>query len=161
LRDDLKRTLETVLAEADDFTDLRWPYETYVGETSTISSLLATENPRDIVIEGTLTAKRIVARAFGPAGTGRSVSLGHREPLTYREGLSILPGVRSANALKDRGIGEMKLVAQDILRYVGDGSKTAVLLAQAMLEYGNDSLKRGYLPRDVVRGMETAVALAL
>ncbi|HXU35408.1 MAG TPA: chaperonin GroEL [Blastocatellia bacterium] len=158
LHDDLKKTIEAVLTGSESFTDLQWPYETRaIGEPATISSLLAVENPRDIVIEGTLEVKRVIGKAIGPAGLGRSTSVGGREPITYKEGFNILRGLKSANPLQDRGINEMRRVARDILNYAGDGSKTAILLAQAMLENGNETLKRGYLARDVIHGMKTAV----
>lgn len=162
LHDNLKKTIESVLSGSDGLADLQWPYETRtVAEATSISALLAIENPRDIVVEGTLEVKRVIAKAIGPAGLGRSISVDGREPVTYKDGFNILRGLRSANPLQERGIDAMRRVARDVGKQVGDGSKTALLLAQAMLENGNDAIKRGYLARDVIRGMKRALDIVV
>jgi hypothetical protein len=128
LRESIKKTIEVVLRGNENWEDLQWPYETRsTAEANTVSSLLSIENPRDIVIEGTLDIKRIISKAFGPSGLGRSVAIRSKEKITHREGINIIQGIQSANPLQQQGINEMRLIAEEILNSAGDGSKTAIL----------------------------------
>lgn len=158
LRESLRRTIENTLANYKGEEDLLWPYDTRsASESITLGSLLTTENPLDIVVRGTQSLKRVISNALGPAGLNVSVSVGGREQMPYKQGSIILQSIRSANPLEQFGIEQMRLIAREVSRFNGDGTKTAVLLAQSMLEHGNDALKRGYLPKDIVRGMNQAV----
>jgi chaperonin GroEL len=55
----------------------------------------------------------------------------------------------------------MRLVSAETFNFCGDASKLSVLLAVSMLEHGQEAIDRGYVPRDVVQGMERAVEKAV
>ncbi len=55
----------------------------------------------------------------------------------------------------------MRQVANMVKDRVGDGTKLAIILANEFIERGYAALKHGYLPRDVVHGMDTAVEKAI
>lgn len=162
LREALRRTIEAVLGGQEGEEELTWPYDTLkASQPATIETLLASGNPREFVIRGTQTARRIVAKAFGPAGTSYSVSIGNQEARPYKQGSKIVQGVRPINPLERRGVKQMQWVVQEVNDAVGDGTKTGVLLAQEMMEGGSKLLDKGFQHRDVINGMRMAVDRAV
>jgi len=157
LREDLSKTLQFVLSRVEHDGDLLWPYDTQKVAIAPGASLVSTENPRDLFVQGTQSVLRRIGKAFGPAGTQFSVSVGNREPMPYKHGYSIVQGMRATNPLEGRGVREMQLVAQEVNTLVGDGTKIAVLIAQAMIEQGHEALKRGYLHGEVIEGIKKAL----
>lgn len=158
LRDDLRKTLQATAAEKGKEEDLLWPYDTsLVNETASRPSMIITGNPRDIVIQGTRAVVNQIGRAIGPAGIHYSSSISGKEPMPYKQGSSIAQGVSSVNPLEQRGIRELQVVAQEVYRLAGDGTKTGMLIAQSMMEQGNELLKQGKLAKDLIRGMEVAI----
>ena len=114
-----------------------------------------------MVIQGTQVVRRIVAKAFGPAGTSYSVSIDNREARPYKQGSKIVQGIRPMNPFERRGVRQMQLVVQEIDDAIGDGTKTGIILAQEMMERGSELLSRGSQHGDVIRGMKMAVERAV
>lgn len=154
----LKNTIESALVESDDDQELRWPYDTFVvkqlvGTNATIS----VENPRQIILRGMAEAERLISRAFGPLGTNVSITLSPHQVVFRKQGLLIAQGIHSANPIEENGIEQMRKVGQVMSDTVGDGTKTAMLLARALVEGGQSALSQGHKLHDVLRGMERGV----
>jgi chaperonin GroEL len=162
LRESLRKTIEAVLGGHKDEDELPWPYDTLkASQPSTVASLLAAGNPRELVMHGTQAVRRIVAKAFGPAGTSYSVSIDNQEARPYKQGSKIVQGIRPINPLERRGVKQMQWIVQEVSDAVGDGTKTGVLLGQEMMERGSELLDRGFQHIDVIRGMRMAVDKAI
>lgn len=157
LREALRRTIEAVVAGKELEEDLLWPYDTSKAVSSPGVSLLTSENPRDLVAQGAKIVAKRIAKAIGPAGRRFSVSIGNREPMPHKRGYNIAQGVRAVNPLEGRGIRQMQRVAEEINNIVGDGTKFGILVAQSLIEQGNDAFKRGFLPREVLAGMKRGI----
>src|SRR5262249_37448410 len=125
------------------------------------ASLIASEGPREIVIHGLRTVARRIAAAFGPAGTYISVPINDGRPVPSKHGLLIAKSTNSIVPLEQIGIHEIRLASHELFDSVGDGTKSVMLLASAMIEFGNNELKRGYPANELIHGMEKAVRLAL
>jgi chaperonin GroEL len=161
LLDVLKKTIEAALAAGDDDQELRWPYDTFairqlVGANATIS----VENPQQIILRGMAEAERLVSRALGPRGTDVSVAVSAGRVAPQKRGLDIAQGIHSANSIEENGIEQMRKVGRAISDRVGDGTKTAMLLAHALVEGGLSALAQGHPLHDVLRGMEKGVVSA-
>lgn len=158
----LKNTIQAVVAGEKPEEELVWPYDTsIINEIAAQPSMIITGNPRDVLIQGTRAVLNNIGEAIGPAGAHFSFSIGGREPMPYKQGINIVQGIRSTNPLEQRGIRELQVVAQEVYRFAGDGTKTGILLAQAMMEQGNEVLKRGVLAKDLLRRMEGAIDFVL
>jgi hypothetical protein len=162
LKKSLKKTIEVTFNSLDD-DELPWPYNPLApGASGSMGSILALNNPRDVVIQGTKSVWKLIAKSLGPAGAYVSVqSGGPGEQVSQKRGLVISQGSHSTNPLEIRGIELIKLIADAVYKRVGDYSKTAILFAYSMLEHGNSALKRGYPPRYVIQGMKKAVDFAI
>ena len=157
----LEGTIRAVLSDSNDDQELRWPYDTFVvkqlvGTNATIS----VENPRQIIVRGMAQAARLISRAFGPRGANVSVTLSSHQVVSHKQGLIIVQGIHSANSIEENGIVQMRKVAHFISDAVGDGTKTAMLLAHALVEGGQSALSQGHPLKDVLLGMEKGVSAA-
>jgi chaperonin GroEL len=98
-----------------------------------------------------------MAGAYGPEGTSVELSIVAGQPNPYKEGTQIARGIRSSNPLEARGIDSMRELAVEVRDVVGDATKTAVILAHAMLKSGGEAVEHGFSPKNVTRSMERAI----
>lgn len=161
LTNNLTKTITAVLLENESDQELRWPYDTFAlkGLPFT-SSVISVDSPQAILLNGMAAAERLVARALGPRGTNVSVALPHDQIVSRKRGIAIVEGVHSANSIEENGIEQMRKVGRAMSGAVGDGSKTAMLLAHALVEGGQSSLSRGHAVHDILRGMQRAMTAA-
>jgi chaperonin GroEL len=157
LRKSIAATLKQVLAGEDVFPELGWPYETVPSRREQgTGSLVPATDARDRVIRGAQMVRDAVAYAFGPRGAHVSVNVGEGQQRYYKKGTDIAGAIHSSERLEEIGIDHAKTLASEMLSRVGDGSKTAVLIFQKMLDLGSLALKRNHSPGEVLRGMDRA-----
>ena len=106
------------------------------------------------MLRGAKLVESLIRRSYGPHGIYTLISSKGGKQLTYRRGLVIANNTRSENENERKGIKQMTKVSEEVYGSVGDFSKTAILLAHAMVENGQAAIARGFLPKDVIRGME-------
>lgn len=157
LRKSISATLKKVISGEDISLELNWPYETSPSRKENKGGLLLpAADGRDIVIRGAQLVRDPIALAFGPRGSHISLSAGAHEQVYYRQGAKIAKAISSAQRLEQIGINHANALGSEMLQRVGDGSKTAILIFQKMLEAGNQALKRGHSHTDVLHGMARA-----
>jgi chaperonin GroEL len=162
LKKKITATLKQVLAGEDLLPELGWPYDTsLIPAEQTSGQLIPARDARDAVVHGARIVREAVAYAFGPHGGRISANLGQDQQRYYKRGTDIASSIHSSETLESTGISESRQLAIDMRNTVGDGSKTAVLLFQQMLESGNAALKRNHPRNDVLRGMERAVEVVV
>jgi chaperonin GroEL len=155
LKKAITATLKKVLEGEDVVPELTWPYDTSpFRENDHGSSLIAATSGRERVIRGTRMVRDALASAFGPNGMSISINVAHGRNVFHKKGTAIASSIRSSEPLEIAGIDHARGVASEMRDSVGDGSKTAVLLFQRMLESGCLALKRNHQLRDLLRGME-------
>jgi chaperonin GroEL len=157
----LVSTIGAVLSDGKGEHELEWPYDTsiakqFAGGNSTIS----VENPRQIIIHGMAQVERLILKAFGPFGTNVSVGLSGHQIVSHKQGSVIANGVRSANPIEENGIEQMRKVSRLMSERVGDGTKTAMLLAHAFVAGGHSAISQGHPLKEVLDGMERALTVA-
>lgn len=158
LKKAITATVKQVLAGEDVVPELGWPYDTSpFRKEHRAGSLVPGSDARDVVIRGVRMVRDAVSYAFGPHGSHVSVNVGHDQHRYYKKGADIASSIHSLERLEEIGIAHARELAKEMRDSVGDGSKTAVLLFQRMLEAGNVALKRNHPVNEVVRGMERAV----
>src|SRR5258707_3881485 len=67
LRDNLRKAIQAVLESTDLKEELTWPYETSRASAPSSATLLTSENPRDLVVQGTKLVAERMGKALGPA----------------------------------------------------------------------------------------------
>jgi chaperonin GroEL len=164
-REDLEKsitlTLKRILTGEDAFEDLRWTYDTNLLRTSRrVGSFVSSDDAMPSVLRGAKLVHDSIAKAFGPHGTNVSLSSRFGNSRSLRSGVYIAASVQSADALETKGIEHMRILSQEMSAAVGDGAKMAVLIAYALLEYGQKAIKEGAVLRDLIHGMDAAVELA-
>jgi len=162
LKDDITKTLRENLSRSDAEEDLSWPYDTFdLAVSGRIGRLVHSEDARTYVVEGAELVSMSLAPAFGP--TGKRVSVMMQElgrQVAFRRGDRIAQRIRSGDPLKAHGVLQMARLAQEVLRNVGDATKTGVFLASSMLKAGNAALRAGHTSNGVLAGMQRAAETA-
>lgn len=157
LKKSLVSTLRQVLAGEDVSPELGWPYDTSpFGQEPRIGTLVPAGNARDVVIRGARMVCDALRYAFGPHGTHVSVTVANEQHNYYKGGAVIARHLHSVDPLEATGVEHARQLAVEMRASRGDGSKTAVILFERLLESGGAALKRGHPRSDVLRGMERA-----
>ncbi len=95
---------------------------------------------------------------LGPAG--RNVLLEKRggTPHITKDGVTVAKEIHLEDPFENMGAQLIKEVAQKTADSAGDGTTTATVLAQTMVDWGFRMVERGAKPVDLKRGIEKAVA---
>ena len=162
LRVAITGTLKSLLAGFDVYEDLRWPYDTNALQAMrNINSLVPSEEGTVSVIKGARLVRDACATALGPHGTNISVSPAIGLTRFDRSGVVIAEATTSSDPLQRKGIEHANRLAQEMNAAVGDGSKTAILIFQELVEQGHTALKAGVVLRDLIHEMDASVEAAV
>ena len=82
-------------------------------------------------------------------------------PLITKDGATVARHIELVDKLENVGAQAIKEVALRMEELVGDGTTTATVIAQAILQKGMRYLAVGINPRDLIRGINLAVAAAV
>ena len=98
---------------------------------------------------------------IGPKG--RNVVLGKKfgSPVITNDGVTIAKEIELEDAFENMGAQLVREVATKTNDAAGDGTTTATVLAQAMVNEGMKNVAAGANPMDVRRGMQKAVKVAV
>ncbi|MCK5889752.1 MAG: molecular chaperone GroEL, partial [Methylococcales bacterium] len=99
-----------------------------------------------------------VAVTYGSAGP--AVMIQHiadgLTPVFTRDGVTIARSISCADRVEELGARMLRDVAGAVSRKVGDGTTTAILLAQAIAEQCMPRIKAGFHPVRIKQGMDMA-----
>ncbi len=155
-------TLKSLITGFDVYEDLRWPYDTQaLASLKNINSLIPAQEGTAAVIKGARLVRDACATALGPHGTNISVSAAFGDSRFDRSGVVIAGATTSYDPLQQKGIEHARRLAQEMKAASGDGSKTAILLFQEMVEAGQKQLDAGIALRDLIHEMDASVELAV
>jgi chaperonin GroEL len=162
LRLAITATLKSLLAGFDVYEDLRWPYDTHALQAMrNINSLVPAQEGTVSVIKGARLVRDACATALGPHGTNISVSPTFGLTRFDRSGVVIAGATTSSDPLQRKGIEHANRLAQEMNAVVGDGSKTAILMFQELVEKGYKALQAGAVLRDLIHDMDVSVEAAV
>jgi len=157
LKKSITATLKQVLAGEDIIPELGWPYDTsQFPQQQRVGSLVPASDAQDVILRGVRMVRDALAYAFGPRSAQVSVNVAPHQQQYFRKGVLIARAIHSADRLEGIGIHHATGLAQEMSNRVGDGTKTAVLLFEKMLELGNIALKQSYPRPEILLGMERA-----
>lgn len=118
------------------------------------------EKSREAILRGVDLLADAVKVTLGPKG--RNVVIGRRfighDPVVSKDGVTVANVVNPEDPTEQIGADLIRGAAQKTVDNAGDGTTSSVVLAQAMLHAGFESLKSGASPTAVKRGMDKACA---
>lgn len=115
------------------------------------------ERARNLLKKGANTLVDTVKITLGPKGKNVILDKGFGAPTVTNDGVSIAKEIELKNKFENMGAELMKEVAEKTKDSAGDGTTTAVVLAQAMINEGLKYVSMGVNPNGIKRGIELAV----
>ena len=115
---------------------------------------------RDQLLSGVNKMANAVRVTLGPKGRNVLIEKSFGAPLVTKDGVTVAKEIEIENKLENMGAQMVKEVASKTSDVAGDGTTTATVLAQTIVNEGNRNLAAGANPMDLKRGIDKAVAAA-
>jgi len=113
---------------------------------------------RDGLKRGVDALANAVKVTLGPKGRNVIISKAFGAPTVTKDGVSVAKEIELENELENMGAQMLKEVASQTNDAAGDGTTTATVLAQAIVNEGLRNVAAGANPMDLKRGIDKAVA---
>ena len=113
---------------------------------------------REKVLEGVNIIADAVKVTLGPKGRNVLIQKSFGAPRSTKDGVSVAKEIELKDAQRNLGAQLIREVASKQNDHSGDGTTTATVLAQAIVNHGHKVISAGANPMDVKRGMDKAVA---
>ena len=115
--------------------------------------------------QGMLTGVNILADTvkvtLGPKGRNVIIDKSFGAPTVTKDGVSVAKELELQDKFENMGAQMVKTVASQTSDEAGDGTTTATVLAQSIVNEGLKSVAAGFNPMDLKRGIDKAVAAAV
>jgi chaperonin GroEL len=119
----------------------------------------------DAARQGMLAGVNILADAvkvtLGPKGRNVILDKSFGAPTVTKDGVSVAKEIELQDKFENMGAQMVKTVASQTSDEAGDGTTTATVLAQSIVNEGLKSVAAGFNPMDLKRGIDKAVAAAV
>ena len=98
---------------------------------------------------------------LGPKGRNVVLDKSFGAPTVTKDGVSVAKEIELENKFENMGAQMLKQVASQTSDEAGDGTTTATVLAQSIVNEGNKAVAAGMNPMDLKRGIDQAVLAAV
>ncbi len=112
---------------------------------------------RSKMLKGVNTLADAVKVTLGPKGRNVVIEKSFGAPRTTKDGVSVAKEVELEDKIENMGAQMLREVASKTNDEAGDGTTTATVLAQAIVNEGMKSVAAGMNPMDLKRGIDKAV----
>jgi chaperonin GroEL len=116
---------------------------------------------RTRMLAGVNTLANAVKTTLGPKGRNVVLDKSFGAPTVTKDGVSVAKEIELEDKLENMGAQMVKEVASQASDVAGDGTTTATVLAQAIVNEGLKSVAAGMNPMDLKRGIDKAVIAAV
>src|SRR5699024_6753480 len=113
---------------------------------------------RDGIKRGVDALADAVKVTLGPRGRNVIISKSFGAPHVTKDGVSVAKEIELEDALENMGAQMVKEVASKTNDLAGDGTTTATVLAQAIVQEGLKNVTAGANPMELKKGIDNAVA---
>ncbi len=113
---------------------------------------------RDSIKRGVDKLADAVKVTLGPRGRNVIISKSFGAPTVTKDGVSVAKEIELKDALENMGAQMVKEVASKTNDLAGDGTTTATVLAQAIVQEGLKNVTAGANPMELKKGIDRAVA---
>ena len=116
---------------------------------------------RDKMLRGVNVLANAVKVTLGPKGRNVVIQKSFGAPRSTKDGVSVAKEIELEDAFENMGAQMIREVASKTNDKAGDGTTTATVLAQSIVQEGLKSVAAGMNPMDLKRGIDKAVAAVL
>ena len=120
--------------------------------------MLHDDEARQALGRGVAKLARAVRGTLGPRGMNAIIDRPIGTPIISRDGVSIAAEIELEDPFENMGAQVLREVSKQTNEIAGDGTTTATVLADALVQDGLACLARGANPVELVEGLELAVA---
>jgi len=119
------------------------------------------DSARGKMLDGVNVLADAVKVTLGPKGRNVILDKSFGAPTVTKDGVSVAKEIELKDKFENMGAQMVKEVASQANDVAGDGTTTATVLAQAIVNEGLKSVAAGMNPMDLKRGIDKAVAAAV
>ena len=119
------------------------------------------DQARQRMLAGVNILADAVKATLGPKGRNVILEKSFGAPTVTKDGVSVAKEIELKDKFENMGAQMVKEVASQASDQAGDGTTTATVLAQAIVNEGLKSVAAGMNPMDLKRGIDKAVAAAV
>ena len=119
------------------------------------------DSARGQMLEGVNILADAVKVTLGPKGRNVVLDKSFGAPTVTKDGVSVAKEVELQDKFENMGAQMVKEVSSQTSDAAGDGTTTATVLAQSIVNEGLKSVAAGFNPMDLKRGIDKAVAKAV
>ena len=119
------------------------------------------EAARQGMLAGVNILSDAVKVTLGPKGRNVILDKSFGAPTVTKDGVSVAKELELKDKFENMGAQMVKTVASQTSDEAGDGTTTATVLAQSIVNEGLKSVAAGFNPMDLKRGIDKAVAAAV
>ena len=116
---------------------------------------------RDKMLKGVNVLADAVKVTLGPKGRNVVIQKSFGAPRSTKDGVSVAKEIELEDAFENMGAQMIREVASKANDKAGDGTTTATVLAQALVQEGLKAVAAGMNPMDLKRGIDKAVEAVL
>lgn len=120
--------------------------------------MLHDDEARQALGRGVAKMARAVRGTLGPRGMNAIIDRPIGTPIISRDGASIAAEIELEDPFENMGAQVLREVSKQTNEVAGDGTTTATVLADALVQDGLACLAKGANPVELVEGLELAVA---
>lgn len=125
--------------------------------SGTPKEIIFDEEARQLLLKGIQTAADVVSVTLGPKGRNVALEKSWGSPTITNDGASIIRDIQLKDKFENMGVAVVKEVVQKIKEKCGDGTTTAVVLLNALVEGGIKNIASGTSPIGLTRGIDKAI----
>ena len=119
------------------------------------------DSARQSMLAGVNTLSDAVKVTLGPKGRNVILDKSFGAPTVTKDGVSVAKEIELKDKFENMGAQMLKAVASQTSDEAGDGTTTATVLAQSIVNEGLKSVSAGFNPMDLKRGIDKAIAAAV
>jgi chaperonin GroEL len=119
------------------------------------------DSARVRIVKGVNVLADAVKVTLGPKGRNVVIERSFGAPTITKDGVSVAKEIELKDRFENMGAQLVKQVASTTADIAGDGTTTATVLAQAIVQEGMKHVAAGMNPMDLKRGIDKAVAAVL
>ena len=119
------------------------------------------DSARQRVVKGVNILADAVKVTLGPKGRNVLLERSFGAPTVTKDGVSVAKEIELKDKMENLGAQIVKQVASQTADVAGDGTTTATVLAQSIVQEGMKSVASGMNPMDLKRGIDQAVAAVI
>ena len=115
------------------------------------------ENARNKMVNGVNVLANAVKITLGPKGRNVVLERSYGAPTITKDGVSVAKEIELKDRFENMGAQMVKEVASKTSDVAGDGTTTAIVLAQSIIAEGMKYVAAGMNPMDLKRGIDKTV----